>query len=1020
MKKILILFFLCCCIQQDYYLQENYFQQEVNTTIDVSLNDKKHELSAFETIEYFNHSNAGLDSILFHLWPNAYKNINTALAKHDLENGEVDFRFSASNEKGFIDSLDFRSSNQQLNWTFYKNHIDIAVVYLKKTLLPGEKITITTPFKVKIPLGIFSRLGHIGDSYQITQWFPKPAVYDKDGWHPLPYLSQGEFYSEFGTYDVKITLPENYVLGATGDLVNGENELKFLMTKVNQTKQLMANPDSIKDGLTFPKSSKKTKTLHFHQENVHDFAWFADKRYHVLKGEVELPYSKRKVDTWAMFTNNEFDLWQNAIEYINAATYNYSLWVGEYPYNHVTAVDGSISAGGGMEYPNITVIGESYNDYSHDLVITHEVGHNWFYGILGSNERENAWMDEGINSFFENRHMESRYPLKNSTNNTLLNSLNLNGKSMMQLGYQFNASRNNDQPIQMGANKYSSMNYGVIVYGKTGIGFNYLKEYLGDSIFDSAMKMYYQNWKFKHPQPKDLEKTFNNSSTKNLSWFFDDFIKSTKKIDYKIQHVSRKNATTYHIKLKNKTGFPAPIAVTGINNKDSTITFSKWITGFKKDTLFTIKTKEELSNFQLNYNNISTDINTSNNFSRTKGLFKKVAPIKLKLLAGIENPSNTNIYFSPLLGWNNYDRLMPGIAVYNSLILEKKLEWGIHPMYSTSNKSLVGTGSINYQLYPEKLFSRVSIGYSLNTFFHQPVVANDRWMRNELFAHFKFKSKNIRTSAAQSIQIKTIRIDENIFSGNFTYPLESFPQTSYFNVIEYQLKNKQFLTPKGVNIKYIQGFRQDQALVSSLQLTANYRINYNKKLNGFELRFFGGYNFFSSSSRYNFLMRGQDGYNDYLYERTYLGRNTGFPNMLFQQSSNSHGAFKINTAIGRPEKWLIATNLKLEIPKVPIGLFSDLGVFPNYEVFYNPSTGSTEESKTIEPMLNAGFYFSIKANNKAFLSVYFPLLYSQNIKTSAVYSAVNSIKDLDFLQKITFVIALDNINPRNLIKDFGP
>ena len=101
-------------------------------------------------------------------------------------------------------------------------------------------------------------------------------------------------------------------------------------------------------------------------------------------------------------------------------------------------------------------------------------------------------------------------------------------------------------------------------------------------------------------------------------------------------------------------------------------------------------------------------------------------------------------------------------------------------------------------------------------------------------------------------------------------------------------------------------------------------------------------------------------------------------------------------------------------------LFSDIGVFPNYEVFYNPTTGSTEESKTIAPMLNAGFYFSIKANNKAFLSVYFPLLYSQNIKTSAVYSAVNSIKDLDFLQKITFVIALDNINPRNLIKDFGP
>ena len=115
--------------------------------------------------------------------------------------------------------------------------------------------------------------------------------------------------------------------------------------------------------MSFPESSKKLKTLHFHQENVHDFAWFADKRYHVLRGEVELPESKKKVTTWAMFTNNEFDLWEKSIEYLNDATYYYSLWVGEYPYNHVTAVDGSISAGGGMEYPNITVIGESYSAY---------------------------------------------------------------------------------------------------------------------------------------------------------------------------------------------------------------------------------------------------------------------------------------------------------------------------------------------------------------------------------------------------------------------------------------------------------------------------------------------------------------------------------------------------------------------------------------------------------------------------------------------------------------------------------
>ena len=537
MRKFLIIISILFFYKINFS-QKNYFQQEVNTSIEVSLNDKKHELNASEKIEYINNSPDKLDSIIFHLWPNAYKNINTALAKHDLENGELNFRFSDIKDKGFIDSLNFNSNNKKLNWSYYNKHIDIAVVYLNETIFPGDTIVITTPFRVKIPLGIYSRLGHIGQSYQITQWFPKPAVYDKKGWHPIPYLSQGEFYSEFGSYDVEITLPDNYVVGATGDLVNNDNELAFLNNKVKETELIIESNKATTYDLSFPESSNTFKTLHYHQENVHDFAWFADKRYHVLKGEIELPFSKRKVNTWAMFTNNEFDLWENAITHINDATYNYSLWVGEYPYNHVTAVDGSISAGGGMEYPNITVIGESGNNYFHDQVITHEVGHNWFYGILGNNERENAWMDEGINSFVEYRHMEKKYPSKKSSKNSnLLKTLQLNGKSLMQLGYKYNASRNNDQPIQMGANLYTSMNYGLIVYGKTGIGFNYLKEYLGKTVFDTCMHNYYNKWKFKHPEPKDIKEVFETSSSKNLDWFFDTYIKTTTKIDYKIQHV---------------------------------------------------------------------------------------------------------------------------------------------------------------------------------------------------------------------------------------------------------------------------------------------------------------------------------------------------------------------------------------------------------------------------------------------------------------------------------------------------
>ena len=312
--------------------QDTYFQQKVNTYIEVELDDEAHFLRGFEKLIYHNNSPKKLDSILIHLWPNAYKNSQTELAKQKFDNGNASFRYASEKDLGFIDSLNFKVDGEKSTWNFFNNKIDISVIYLKKSLNPGDSIIITTPFRVKIPSGRFSRLGHIGQSYQITQWFPKPAVFDKSGWHPMSYLNQGEFYSEYGDYDVNITLPENYVLMATGDLQNW-NELDFLEKKSRSTlklfesNQLPKRDSNGRKDMSFPKSSKEKKTLRFIQKNVHDFAWFADKRYHVLKGEVEL--NNNKITSWSLFTNNEAKLWERSIEYLNDATLYFSKCVGE-------------------------------------------------------------------------------------------------------------------------------------------------------------------------------------------------------------------------------------------------------------------------------------------------------------------------------------------------------------------------------------------------------------------------------------------------------------------------------------------------------------------------------------------------------------------------------------------------------------------------------------------------------------------------------------------------------------------
>ena len=353
-------------------------------------------------MEYINRSPDTLGFLYFHLWPNAYKDNSTAFARQYLASGNKRFHYATSGMRGFIDSLSFTVDGKELKWEPDSTNIDICRIYLNEPLLPGDKVFIETPFYVKLP-GDFSRMGHVGQSYQITQWFPKPAVYDKNGWNPIPYLDQGEFYSEFGSYDVSITVPANYVVAATGNLLDGE-ERAWLDQKALQSSDSAQTPG---DG--FPPSDTVFKTLHYRVENVHDFAWFADKRYRVKKDTITLA-SGRTVNTWTMCFPSEAEKWKNANEYVNDAVLYYSKWYGEYPYDHCTAVRGSISAGGAMEYPTITVIGNANSKAMLEDWIMHEVGHNWFYGMLGFNERRYPYLDEGINSFSEFRYWRTKYP----------------------------------------------------------------------------------------------------------------------------------------------------------------------------------------------------------------------------------------------------------------------------------------------------------------------------------------------------------------------------------------------------------------------------------------------------------------------------------------------------------------------------------------------------------------------------------------------------------------------------------
>jgi hypothetical protein len=296
MLRPLLLSTLCAAAPA---LAQKPFQQRVDHTITVRLDDTSHVLHGHEEMRYTNNSGVALDTLWMHLWPNAYAAPNTALDKQLVRMGELDLHFATPAERGGIDSLAFRDGNgTPLAWGYHAQHGDIAWVRLATPVLPGGTTTLLTPFRVKIPDGKFSRLGHTGQAYHITQWFPKPAVFDTSGWHVMPYLTQGEFFCEFGSYDVSITLPANYVVGATGVLQNEQE--RALMDRMASPE--WRYPEPINDPRTgkprhsdFPVSSTEWKTLRYVQDNVHDFAWFADKRFRVRKDVATLPDSKRSV-----------------------------------------------------------------------------------------------------------------------------------------------------------------------------------------------------------------------------------------------------------------------------------------------------------------------------------------------------------------------------------------------------------------------------------------------------------------------------------------------------------------------------------------------------------------------------------------------------------------------------------------------------------------------------------------------------------------------------------------------------
>ena len=590
-----------------------YWQQRADYKIQVSLDTVWHRISGNEVIYYTNNSPFPLDYIWLQLDQNVLKPGSLGSMEYNSPFG----RWSGGFKQGG-DSLGDVIVVQEGKAYRPKSFVNDTRmrIELERPLKPnGGKVEVRINWKFNIPLFGVSRMGALktekGWIYEIAQWYPRLAVYDDvHGWNTLPYLGQGEFYLEYGDFDVSITVPRNLIVVATGVLKNPAAVLT--RAEINRLAQALKTDSTIHiisesevgDIHTRPTGTGNL-TWKFHASNVRDFSWAASRAFiwdasHWDNILLMAVYPKEGVAVDSL--KEKSPGWEKVVQFMRHTFKFYSEHYYHYPYPVATNVGGIV---GGMEYPMIVFCSVKSRGQALYFVTDHEFGHSWFPMTVGSDERRYPWMDEGINTFI-NFYSNDDYYGKSSVENRLMTADTI---------AHWMKSDWNNQPIMTYADQIVPMRLGFLAYRKPAFGLRLLKEIiLAPGEFDNAFRTYIRNWAFKHPQPSDFFRTIENYTGEDLSWFWNGWFYSTHVLDQSVDSVKTDTTHTL-IYLSNRRGLvmPAIVKVTYESGKEQEfkLPVEIWFLGDK----YTMRLNEHeiVKEVVLDPNHELPDVDRSNN-----------------------------------------------------------------------------------------------------------------------------------------------------------------------------------------------------------------------------------------------------------------------------------------------------------------------------------------------------------------------------------------------------------------------
>ncbi len=565
-----------------------YWQQDVAYTIDAGIDETTHIITAKEQLVYTNNSPDTLRFVFFHLFQNAF--IKDAYT-HRLEkaNGVIP-RLGSYEAQGYgtlVDNLtaDGRPVKTELDNTILK-------VYLPQPLQPSGSVVFKMDFETFFDRGGTRRRMQMYDAwgfmhYNGCQWFPKICVYDaKFGWDTHQHLGK-EFYGDFGSFDITLDFAANYIVEATGVLQNREEALPDALRQQLDLKNFATKKWNEPPSVIIPYDKAQRKKWHYKAENVHDFAFTADPSYRI--GTVY----QDGVECVAIAQEPHASGWQNGAALVAATIRTFSEHFGTYHYPKMVAAD----ANDGMEYPMITMDGGREPGYRGLLV--HEIGHNWFYGMVGSNETYRAALDEGFTQFLTSeglRYIDGDTFVESAPTGKWRQRFaepRLTRDVRVYNSYIYSAATGQDHQLNTHSDDFDGAlghggGYGLVYYKTATMLYN-LQYVLGDSLFSRAMQHYFNQWKFAHPYFDDFRNSIINYTKADLNWFFDQWLETTKPLDYGIKSIRKIRGTdSFEIGLSRRGAMQMPIDFTVTTRQGNKQNYYIPNTWFEKATTATV------------------------------------------------------------------------------------------------------------------------------------------------------------------------------------------------------------------------------------------------------------------------------------------------------------------------------------------------------------------------------------------------------------------------------------------------